>query len=281
VRQTHGVSRFAAAMRKLRDSQRTDEANLMAMLMEACIGLSIERASGTPATGGLANPIGEDGTDGDGNREVNWQPGMVHEAAPGEKVTFLNPNRPGGQYAPFMESQIRAVGAATGLGYGQVSLDYTKGVYSGQRQEMVETFGEFDILQQIIIEQLCGPIWRRFISLAVMEGRLNAPDFFANPSRYYACDWMGPERPWIDPLKEIQAIKEEIALGLNTRKRVLNAKGMGLRSTFAQLKAEEELADENGIDVSGTDGGAGTTSVDNQDAADAPADKGKALVVAR
>lgn len=259
VRQTHGVTGLHAVLGRLRAANAYEEATLMQQRLQACIGLLINRTANV-GPGGLNNPMGQDGRDGDGNREVNFQPGMVFEGNNGETVTPFAPMGAPGTYDPFMNRQLHAIGAGASVGYGQVSMDWTRGTYSGQRQELLELYAEIDVQQQRLVAKLCDPVYRLFIAFAVLEGVLIAPDFAQRFRNYTRAEWQGPERQWVDPQKEVNAIETEIALGINTRTRVLNRKGHRLRPTFAQLGEEKRLAEEAGIDVSGVKAKAATTS---------------------
>jgi len=261
VRQSHGVPRPAPVMSRIRGMEAYDDATLQAARMEACIGLKITSANGgSEDIPGLVNPTGSDGTDADGNREVNFQPGMVFQGQPGETIDLLDPKRPGGQYAMYMESQQRAIGAGVGLGFGQLTMDFTKGTYSGQRQEMLEVNTETDVCQDIIISKFCDPFWRDFVTVCVLGGLLDVPDFFASPRVYTRVEWNGPPRPWIDPRNEAEAAIALIDKGLNSRTRVLNEMGHTVRGTFQQLANEQAIANEMGIKI-GSEGEASAKPV--------------------
>lgn len=274
VRQSHGITRYHAAINRLRDHGFYDEATLMAARMEACIGVleSLKEDDGASQLAGLGGATTDDGEDAHGNAEINFQPGMFYQGR-GELKPFV-PTRPGNQYGPFTEQQLRAIGAATGLGYGQVSMDFTKGTYSGQRQELLEMYAETDVLQLQMIEMTCEPVWRDFIRVSVLSGLLpvSVAEFKASPRRFCKADWRGPARQWIDPEKEARAAEAEIALGLNSRKRILNAKGTTPREVFSELGEENRLAQQESIDVSPPRGG-GSSSGQGDSSGDSSGDR--------
>jgi capsid protein len=54
---------------------------------------------------------------------------------------------------------------------------------------------------------------------------------------------------WVDPYKDVQAIKESLALGLTTHSEVLSEKGKDLRDVWIQYAHEQQLAAELKIKV--------------------------------
>lgn len=244
--QTRGVTWLASVLRKLRDAGEYDGLELWTARMQACIGIGIERPGGADGNApiGLPPGAGEDELAPDGSREVNWEPGMFFESEPGEKVHFFTPNRPSGQYDPFMKAQIRAIAAGVGLSYEQVARDFSQGNFSSQRQALLEDRREWEPLQELVMHVICQPVWDRFLRLGVMSGVLTAPSFFQNAHDFCVCEWQPHAWEWIDPAKQAAAAKIMLDEFLTTRRRLLNSQGQSLRETFQQRADENSLADE-------------------------------------
>lgn len=249
VRQSHGITRFHAVLNRIAATNRYEDAMLMSAIMEACIGLIAKpEAGGDDAYPGLKTPSGEDGLDADGNREVEFQPGMV---AFGEYEPFV-PSRPGSEHDKYMTRQTRAIGAGSGSSYEQVARDFSQGSYSSQRQGMLEDRAEYECVQQILVEQLCQPVVREFIRVCVADGLVRAPrGWDVDREGYYSVEWQGPPRHWIDPDKESKAAERNLALGIDTHVRILNEKGYGLEETFAQIAEAKAMAEKYGLSIAG------------------------------
>lgn len=213
VRQTRGVSRLAAALVKLRDLGEFDYATLLKARAEACMGLVIT-SNGSTGGIGMADPTNADGQDVDGNDELSAQPMMVARLNKNEDVKPFTPVTPGGTYEPFIKAQLRAIAAAAGISYEQVARDFTGGTYSSQRQGMLEDRREFEPLQELIVNDLCVPVWEEFIHLRWLEGKLPAMGLSRNPELYQYATWRGQGWPWIDPEKEAKGVALMIELGL-------------------------------------------------------------------
>lgn len=251
VRQTRGVTRLHAVLRKLRDLGEYDSLELWMARMQACVGMGIEMPSS--GSGSDVPPIGlMDGEGGDeqddaGNREINWHPGMVFVGKAGEKLVPFTPNRPGGQYDPFTKAQLRAVGAGSGLSYEQVARDFTNGSYSSQRQSLLEDRRGWTPLQQRMILTLCAPVRNEFLTVAVLAGLLQAPQFFQHRSEMLDCEWYPDGWGAIDEAKHAAAAKIGLEQRITTRTRILTEQGLVFRSTMRQLGDERDMAAEVGI----------------------------------
>lgn len=252
VLQSHGVTRYHAVLKRMHMLLTGEETSLIQWRMQACVGV-LENSDDGSDMQTLLGGSDDDGEDSDGNAEVVFQPGMYFK---GKDLKPFTPNCPGPQYEAFVEKHNEAIGAGTGLGYGQVTMDFTRTNYSGQRQETIEGYGEIDIWEELLITQFLQPLWQVFIDHAILEGKLQAPSIEERGNqpieRLYACEWRGPQRPWIDPEKEINAHEKAILLGVSSRKRVLAELGYDVKSTFAQLAEEKQLAEAAGIEVGGS-----------------------------
>ena len=251
VRQTRGVTALASVLVKLRHAQMYDEYMLVRARLEACIGLIVTQDLGIGELDlSLKGPSGDTGQDANANEEINFEPGMVHRLRPGENVAFQNPTTPGGEYSPFTRAQYGQIAAGVGLDYATVSRDFSQGNYSSQRQGLIETWGETDPIQALLRDTVLTPIRDEFVTLAIVEGRLDAPGFLSDPAwadAYLACDWQPPPKPWIDPARQAAAIKIALEQRLTTRRAELNRLGEDVREVLRQTADEQALADELGV----------------------------------
>ena len=133
------------------------------------------------------------------------EPGTLAPLNPGETVTFTNPPDDK-NYTEFTKNHKRDIAVGLGCTYFQLSGDLKDANYSSLRGGLVEFRRQIEQLQHlVIVPQFCDPVWRRFVTLAVMSGAIEAPDFFTNPEPYLAADWLPPSFDWVDPKKDIEA----------------------------------------------------------------------------
>lgn len=246
--QTRGISDLATILRKTRDLTEYDSLELWSARIQANLGIAITRPMGS-ADQDLGYHTGStsDDTDDNANPLANWEGGMIYTAEPGENVEFFTPNRPSGQYEPFTRAQLRQIAAATGLSYEQVARDFTAGNFSSQRQALLEDRREWEALQLYMIDRLCRPVWRQFLDVMVLEGRITAPAYFAARRLYQRADWQPDGWAWIDPAREAAAAKIALEQRIETRDRILNRQGTSVRAIFEQREKETALADRHNV----------------------------------
>lgn len=243
--QSHGIPRVTPVLRKADDLKEYDEYQLQAAKIEAAIALIVTRGNG--AVGGVptvnASP-GDATQDAAGNRYADIDSGLIFDAIPGDSVSALKPERPGGTYEPFMKQNLRAVAAGSGLSYETVARDFTQGTYSSLRQSLLEDRREYRMLQVRVIRQLCIPVRNEFIRLALLEGALVAPGYTTNPKRWQYAKWHTQGWEWIDPKAEAEANKTSIEMGFTTREKVAAEKGDDYLEIMDQRQRESEQAAE-------------------------------------
>lgn len=246
VRQKRGVSDLAPVLQDMRDLIRGKDANLWRMIMEACIGVTVKRdTSGGFGQGGFATmprAAGDSGTTGSGMPTVDFVPGMVADPGPGVSLEPYVPQAPGNNYEPFSRQTLRGVAAGAGISYGQVSRDFTQGTYSGQRQEMLEDRKEFEPLQELAAHNLILPVYRLFVALSALEGRIDARGYASDPNRFTAAEYVAPPPTWIDPKAEAEALEKLIKLRVITREEIAQMRGYRLADILDKIAAEEKAA---------------------------------------
>ncbi len=252
VRQTHGVPRLHAILRDLWHLKMYEEYTLHRARMEACMGAAIERDINADPTQfkGLLTGDADDEADANANPQWNFEPGMLWDLPAGRKVTFNNPQTPGGQHEPYIRRKIIQAAAGAGLDYPTVSRDFAGNTYAGQRQGLLETWAETDAETLLLIDLFVRPVWEAFVTYAILEGRLKAPRF--NESD----DWKAahldvicqpPAKAWIDPANQAAAAKIALEQRLTSLKDVATEQGMDWRELLQDIAEVEKAAAELGI----------------------------------
>jgi len=119
------------------------------------------------------NLIGEGLPDANGAAMAGLEPGTMQILEPGEDVKFSQPADVGASYAEFLRMQFRAVAAAMGITYEMLTGDLTQVNYSSIRAGLLEFRRRCEAIQHnVIVHQLCRPIWRAWMEQAALEGAL-------------------------------------------------------------------------------------------------------------
>lgn len=257
VRQTRGVTRLSAVLKRLWHLGMYDEYELVAKKGEACIGGFIKQDLMRPdamlGVGGGSGDTGQDDATKQ-NEQWNFEPFMLPRLGPGEDFGLVNPQRPGAVYGPYTQQQITQSAAGAGLDFATVARDFSKGTFSSQRQGLIETWDELDPQQLILVNLALRQIRDLFVEVEVLAGRVKAPRFFTDKRwnrAYKDASWQPSAKRWIDPAKRAAAEKIKLDAGLTSRQRVLNELGIDWRALFREIAEAKRFADELGIQVPG------------------------------
>lgn len=253
IRQTRGVSIFAAVFRRLDDLKEYEDSERIAARVAAAMTLYIKKSDQIPGAA-VADPTQT-------FRDFELAPGNVFDnLLPGEEVGVVQSNRPSNQLGPFREANLRAVSASTEASYSSISKDRS-GSYSSQRQELVEDREAYEALRDEFVSVAWRPIIDRMLQTALMSGVLRMPSDVDIDTMYDA-DYRGPAMPWIDPGKEANAEVTLINAGLKSRSQSIRDRGGDPTQVFAEIEQEKEQFGTTDIapDTS-TDQGAGDSTV--------------------
>ncbi|MGH8646041.1 MAG: phage portal protein, partial [Gammaproteobacteria bacterium] len=162
---------------------------------------------------------------------------------PGEDVKFSTPADVGATYETFMRVQLRSIAAGMGITYEQLTGDLTGVNYSSIRAGLLEFRRRCEQFQhQVIVFQMCRPIWRRWIRDAILSGALPkaAGDSDAK--------WIPPGFAWVDPLKDIKAQIMAVRAGFKSRAEVVSEQGYDAEAIDREIAADNARADQLGLE---------------------------------
>jgi capsid protein len=68
-------------------------------------------------------------------------------------------------------------------------------------------------------------------------------------SKFIDVHWQARGWPWVDPKKDAEANRINLAMGVETRQNILSQQGRDFDDTLDQLAYEKARADEKGISI--------------------------------
>ena len=219
-----GVTPFAAALTRAVEVDKLEDG--LGMLAQICalLGIYITDPSGNVT---LGEPI-------NGKRsEVSAEPGSVRIVPADSTVTTVNPPEFSG-VGDFTRHMIRSLAAGMGLPYELVAHDLSQVNYSSARLGLMEFRRRVVALQKaLLVGQCLNKIFRRFVALETLAGRLNVDlDTLADPTFIF------PGWQPIDPEKETAADVAAIGARLKSRTEVISARGRD------PSEVDREIADD-------------------------------------
>jgi lambda family phage portal protein len=144
--------------------------------------------------------------------------GKVINLLPGEDVGSVSSTRPNPEFDPFWVAIMRQIGMALEVPY-EVLVMHFQSSYSAARGALLMAWKFYKGKRDLLAKKLCQPVYELWLADEIAEGRIAAPGFFASDyvrAAWCRCLWTGDGPGSIDPLKEILAAKERVALGIST-----------------------------------------------------------------
>lgn len=171
-------------------------------------------------------------------------PGTFSVLAEGEEPSFVQPPDIGAGVDDFMRRELQGIAAGAGVTYEQLTGDLSQVNYSSIRAGLLEFRRSVEQFQNcFFIFQFCRPVWREFITSAVLSGALDAPDFLKNQQHYFGVRWVPQGFKWTDPVREVSGLILAIRAGLISRSEAIQMSGYDPEVVDAQLA--EDVARSN------------------------------------
>ncbi|VTY35210.1 Phage portal protein, lambda family [Xylophilus ampelinus] len=244
--QIRGEPWLSRALVKLNELDQYDDAELVRKKTAAMFAGFVTRQNPEDSL------MGEGAANGDGIALAGLEPGTLQILEPGEDIKFSDPADVGSSYSEFLRTQFRAVAAAIGITYEQLTGDLTGVNYSSIRAGLLEFRRRCEMVQHgVLVHQMCRPVWAAWMKQAVLSGALDAPGFArGGPTRrrqYLAVKWIPQGWQWVDPEKEYKAMLMAIRAGLMSRSEAISANGYDAEDVDREIAADNQRADDLGL----------------------------------
>lgn len=186
----------------------------------------------------------------DSNSELyGLEPGTMQFLDPGEDIKFSNPADVGNTYEAFIKQQLRAISVGLGITYEQLTGDLSGVNYSSIRAGLLEFRRRCTALQHnLIVFQLCRPVWNKFIELAVLSNAIKIP----HDTEFAAVKWIPQGFAWVDPLKEQNAQMNAVRCGFKSRAEVVSELGYDVEEIDEEIFHDNERAKKMGLHFDST-----------------------------
>ena len=245
IGQTRGVPWFHATLKRLRNMQGYEEAEIVAARASAAIVGIIQTPDGPMFD---ADELAGNHR-ANAQREINMEPGTYHHLLPGETFTGFSPSRPNAALDPFMRFMLRGFATGVGVSYESVSRDYSQSNYSSSRLALLEDRDLWRVLQGWWIRNFRRVVHRDWLEAAVLAGEITIPDFYSNMRKYWSVRFKPRGWSWIDPAKEVTAYKTAVRCGFMTVADVigLTSEHADAEDVFKNRRAELDMMAENDL----------------------------------
>ena len=232
--QLTGVTELAPVIRRLYDLDAYADAELMRKKIAACSVAAVTAPAGLPASSLGPTTVGSDG-----RREEQMAPGAYHYFKPGEGITFFDP-KPSEGYGEFFGVELHAISAGLDIPYELLTGDLSEVTYTSHRGGLVQFRARVESDQwQLVIPQLCRPIWDRFVRDSQMNPSLGEMPVKFTPPRFGL----------LDPAKEIPAMIQAIDGKLRSWTDTIRREGDDPAKVLDEIEQERKEFARRGLPV--------------------------------
>lgn len=250
--QLRGIPQSVASMVRLAMLDLYDDAELERKRTTALFAAFVTKPAededgdhplGIPIPGGpLANAGGGD--------QIAMESGAIIDLNPGEEINFSQPADVGTSYDPFQYRTLLQIAAGFGVPYSGMTGDLTRANYGSIRAGELSHRRRVQAYQHnVMVYQMCRPIWRRFLSTATTIGLTpwQPSEYLTDTVGLSAVKWIPPKWEWVDPYKDRQAEKLAVDNGFKARSDVIEEEGYDPEELDERIAADQARADELGL----------------------------------
>lgn len=175
------------------------------------------------------------------------QAGAVIPLPVGARLQSFAPGRPNVAFEAFMLAVERRIAAGMNLPYELFAKDFSRVNYSSARAALLEAWRYFHGRRRWLTTTWLRPIYELWLEEAVNAGVIDAPGFYANRYAYTRCRFVFGGKGWVDPVKEVQAAKLRLEIGVSTLEQECAEQGLDWEEVLHQQRLEAECRREHGL----------------------------------
>jgi lambda family phage portal protein len=240
VGQARGITPFAPVMRSLKMLGGMQEALLVLMRTAACkmgFWVANEHYDGP-----------QPAANGDVNRRMDAEPGLIEQAPPGFDFKGWDPGQPGDNAAAFILESKRDIAAGFDVSHAALTGNLAEANYGSQRVGMTLEREGYKRDTAYLARTMHDRVFAMWLSWAILSGNLRISASIAQMGAEVA-EWQARAFDWIDPSKDIDAALAEVDAGLNSLTRIAASKGRDINDVLAERAAEQEKAASLGVSL--------------------------------
>lgn len=247
IGQSVGAPWVHSAVMGLRHLAKYSEAEVVAARSSAAkMGFLVPNSTAAP-------PGYTGATDSSGNKYMEVEPGSIEQLPFGYDFKAFDPTHPNSAFKDFVKAQLREISAGLGVSYTSLANDLEAVNFSSIRAGLLEEREEWKAIQRWFVERFVQPVFEEWLLMSLTAGavtdgvltlpvnkfdKFNAPEF--KPRRW----------DWVDPISDMQASVLAVEKGFKSRRQIIAEAGGDVEDVFADIAADDDLAEQHGLDFS-------------------------------
>lgn len=242
VDQTVGEPWFTSVIDTLRNIDKYEEAEVLAARAEACKGghYVSDLVSDTLPLDALPDPT-------KGGYVQDLSPGQATALPFGVRFEPYNPTHPNGNHSAFRKDNLRKAASGLCISYNMLANDLEGVNYSSLRGGLLDEREFYMMLQVWHIATVKVRIFEAWLESCILRQVMPFPMYKWN--KFNQPHFQGRRWGWVDPLKDVMAAKEAIALNLTSRRAVISKGGEFVEDVFSDNAEDAKLAASMGIQL--------------------------------
>lgn len=230
--QVRGIPWGAAIFLRLRDLDETTDAAILRQKIANCLTAFIKRSDESGAGVGTSKTEIPD----------KISPGAIEILAPGDDLEILQPPT-AGDFPAFAYFTLHEIAAGFDLSFEVLTGNHAEVNFHSGRLGWIEFHNSVKKWRsRILVPHLCHRVWGWFIEAAQSVGRLPAA-----PMREFAVEWIPPRREMYDPVREGNARKTSVRMGVTSLSELIREDGRDPDQVFEALA--EDVKRLEGLDL--------------------------------
>jgi lambda family phage portal protein len=224
--QPRGVSWLTSVATRLLELDSAEDAALMKLKTTALMCGFIKDLEGVSGADDLAAG------------DLSLEPGTLRRLNVGQDIEF-SPTSDFSGIGDFIKHMTRTVSAGSGIPYAILTNDLSETNYSSGKMGM-EAFKRrcTSIRASLLGTLLLDKVWKRFVTLEVLSGRLRAPSFGLDPEPFWRVTWLWPQWAALEPFREARADDLLVRSGLRSREETIASRGRDPREVNAEIASD-------------------------------------------
>ena len=172
--------------------------------------------------------------------------GLVARLPPGTDLASWSPSYPDGELPAFTKHMIRGGAAGLGVAYSSLANDLEGANFSSLRAGLGEEREEWRMWQRVIAEGLHGPVFARWLPVAILSGELELP-MVDVPGQVQAAEWQ--PRGWasVNPKDDAAAAEADLRNRLRAPSDILAERGQDFGDTVRRIAEDMATLEAAGI----------------------------------
>lgn len=280
--QRRGLGRFTSVMSRMKMLDRYDSTELQAAITNAIFGLYAKTSRSSDEVRDSMAPAGDDTdfTNAEANdlaradfytkADLTFEGVRIAVVPTGDEIATVAAQRPATNFKAFQRTVLNSVAAALGISGEQLSNDWAGINYSSARTLLNEIWRGLNADRRMFTQSFCTPIYAAWLEEAVARELVEIPGgkvmFYLWRDALTQCDWVGPGRGTIDPLKEANAGQLNRAGFVSTLEMDCAEQGVDWRGVLWQSKREKVEMERYGLTEAPIQQGQGNAGGGNDNA---------------